>query len=112
MSIIVKLVLAVLAAEALVELWKKAAPLQKIKDYIVSLTPFFYSTRQQTHMLECPYCFSVYVGVAMIAIILYVNDMIFMVIAGSLAVHRVSNYVHLVFSLLRDVQFEIRRGRR
>jgi len=30
---------------------------------------------------------------------------------GALAVHRVSNYVHLVVSYLRDLQLNLRAGR-
>ena len=57
-----KYLILIIATEALVELWKKAAPLQDIKETLIARTPFLHSERMDTHLLECPYCLSVWFG--------------------------------------------------
>ena len=101
------LVLAIFA-EAIVELWKKAAPIQPLREWLTDITPWLYSQAQQTHLLNCPYCLSVYAGFA--AIFLYwlaayvpVKWFIYAV-----AIHRMSNWIHIIFSLFRDMQLNMR----
>lgn len=99
--------------EAIVELWKKAAPLQPIREWLVRITPFLYSERQATHLLQCPFCCATYV--AFVAGILYfyvdVAPVRWFIIA--MVILRMSNWIHLVFSLFRDKQLNMRidRGR-
>jgi hypothetical protein len=107
-----RLILAIVATEALVELWKKAAPLKGLREWIVTRTPFLYSDSQQTHLLDCPYCCSVWLGFAMMTAYLYLSPTAFMVLAGGLTLHRLSNFLHLIFSVIRDRQLDIRVARR
>lgn len=104
-----KYLILIIATEALVELWKKAAPLQDLKEVLIEFTPFLYSRRLDTHLLECPYCMSVWIGA--LVLIIYVLFNISIYFFGVLVVHRVSNYVHLVVSYLRDLQLNLRAGR-
>jgi len=99
----------IIATEALVELWKKAAPLQGIREWLIARTPFLHSRRLDTHLLECPYCMSVWIGALVLIIYVVFNNSIYFF--GALVVHRVSNYVHLVVSYLRDLQLNLRAGR-
>ena len=99
----------IIATEALVELWKKAAPLQDFKGWLIDKTPFLYSERMDTHLLECPYCMSVWIG--FIVVSLYLIADIFLYLFMALAVHRLSNYIHLLSSFIRDKQLDIRAGR-
>lgn len=109
--VVIKLLLMIVATEALVELWKKAAPLQGIREWLIQKTPFLYSDRQQTHLLECPYCLSLWVGSCLTAMCLFMEGAMAFFILASLAIHRLSNYLHLSFSLLRDRQMDIRVAR-
>lgn len=105
----VKYIILIIATEALVELWKKAAPLQALKEVLIEFTPFLYSRRLDTHLLECPYCMSVWIGALVLIIYVVFSSSIYFF--GALAIHRVSNYVHLVISYLRDLQLNLRAGR-
>jgi len=104
----IRLILAIVACEALVELIKKAAPLQGLKRWIISKTPFLYSREQETHLLECPWCVSVWVGFSVMALYIYMDSTVFLLFVGGLALHRLSNFLHLIFSFLRDKQFDLR----
>ena len=103
-----KLILVVIAVEAMVELWKKAAPLQPAREWLVRVTPFLYSERQQTHLLQCPYCLSVYAGVAGTCLYFYADTVPAKWLIIALVIHRLSNFVHLAMSALRDKQLDIR----
>ena len=100
------------ATEAIVELWKKAAPLQGARARIIRKTPFLFSRAQQTHLLECPYCTSVWVGFLVMSAFLFMDGTAFLWCAGSLTAHRLSNGCHLLYSIVRDLQIDIRVNRR
>jgi len=110
--VVIKLILMIVATEALVELWKKAAPLQGIREWLIRTTPLLYSERQQTHLLDCPYCISVWAGFSLTAMYLFMDTTAWLVITASLATHRLSNFLHLYFSLIRDRQLDLRVARR
>ena len=102
-----KYLILIIATEALVELWKKAMPLQGIRRKLTELTPFLEIDGQ--HLFDCGYCLSVWIGAMVLISYLIFNDMIYFF--GILAIHRISNYVHLVVSYLRDLQLNLRVGR-
>jgi hypothetical protein len=108
----IKFLLAIVATEALIELWKKAAPLQGFKQWLITNTPFLYSDSQQTHLLDCPYCCSAWLGFGVMAAYLFMDTTVFLCFAGGLSVHRLSNFLHLIFSVMRDRQLDIRIARR
>lgn len=106
------LVLAIFA-EAIVELWKKAAPIQPLREWLTDITPWLYSQNQQTHLLNCPYCLSLYVACVAICLYSYVGYAPVRWLIYAVVAHRMSNWIHLLFSLLRDKQLNMRidRGR-
>jgi hypothetical protein len=104
-----KYLILIIATEALVELWKKAAPLQPLREWLIARTPFLHSQRMDTHLFECPYCMSVWIGALVLLIYMVFNGSIYLF--GALMIHRVSNYVHLGISYLRDLQLNLRAGR-
>ena len=104
-----KYLILIIATEALVELWKKAAPLQAFREWLVDKTPFLYSERMDTHLLDCPYCMSLWIGASVGLTYLIINASIYLFVL--LVIHRVSNYVHLGVSYLRDLQLNLRAGR-
>lgn len=97
-----------IAVEAVVELWKKAAPLQGVKRWIISKTPFLYSEEMQTHLLECPYCVSFWVSALAVIAYLYMDTTVVACFVVGLVSHRLSNYFHLMYSILADKQMDIR----
>jgi hypothetical protein len=102
-----KYLILIIATEALVELWKKAMPLQGIRRKLTELTPFLEIDGQ--HLFDCGYCMSVWIGALIgITYLLYEPSIYFFLV---LAIHRVSNYVHLGVSYLRDLQLNLRAGR-
>jgi len=105
---VLKLILVVIAVEAMVELWKKAAPVEPLKEWLIRVTPFLYSARQQTHLLQCPYCLSVYAGVAGTCLFFYADIAPVRWLIIALAIHRLSNFAHLAMSALRDKQLDMR----
>lgn len=97
-----------IACEALVELWKKAAPLQSFREWLINHTGFLYSEEHYTHLLDCGYCLSVWIAIILGVIFLEWNAYLPIYI---LCIHRLSNYIHLGFSLLRDKQLDLRIAR-
>ncbi len=110
-SVIMDIILLIVATEALVELWKKAAPLQGIREWLIDKTPLLYSERQQTHLLDCPFCLSFWAGSCLTGMYLFMDTMVWLFITASLTTHRLSNFLHLYFSLMRDRQFDLRVNR-
>jgi hypothetical protein len=97
---ILKFSLLIIATEALVELICKAEILNRPRYWIQSRCWFF------KELLSCPYCVSVWVGM-FVALLLWIdNTYVFIVIYG-LCFHRLSNFLHLLFSWVRDSHFNI-----
>ena len=92
------------------QLWFYAAPLQGIRFYLVKWTPFLYSESQQTHLLNCKYCCSVWAAILLV-ILFYVSSDVFLFTVLILTFHRISNFLHLIFSYLRDKQIDLRVDR-
>lgn len=111
MGAITKLIILTIATEAAVELWKRAAPLQEVKEWVISKTPFLYSQRLSTHLLECHYCLSVWAGTLAMIGYLYMDSPAVVFIVGILVVQRAANFLHLGFSYLRDKQMDLRVAR-
>jgi hypothetical protein len=102
----------IVATEALVNLWFRAAPLQGLRRWLVRLTPFLYSKEQDTHLFNCPYCLSFWVASALVLLYSLASCRGFVFLfAVVLSLHRLSNFLHLVFSLLRDKQLDLRVAR-
>jgi hypothetical protein len=102
-----KYLILIIATEAIVELWKKAMPLQGIRRKLTELTPFLEIDGQ--HLLDCGYCISFWVGMCVLIFYILFDKSIYFF--GALAIHRVSNYLHLAVSYLRDLQLNLRVGR-
>jgi hypothetical protein len=98
-----------IACESLVQLWFHAEPLQEVRQWLIKHTTFLCSA--DTHLLDCPYCLSVWVGALMMVAYLFMEQTVFMAFSGALIIHRLSNYLHLIFSFLRDKQFDARVAR-
>lgn len=104
------IIILTVACEALVQLWLHAGPLQPGRNVLRRITPFLYSESQETHLLDCSYCVSVYVGFLVLAGYVWLATFTYYLALG-LAIHRLSNHFHLVFSYIRDLQFDRRVNR-
>lgn len=104
--VVTKLFLAAIACEALVNLWFHAQPIQGVRSWMIKWTPFLSS--QEGHLFDCPYCLSVWVSFLIMAMYMFLEPTAFIVFAGALTIHRLSNFLHLIFSYLRDKQMDLR----
>jgi hypothetical protein len=108
---IFELLVAVIAAEAITEAIFRAAPLQGAREWIVDKTPWLRS-EVMGHLLECKYCTSAWVGALVALVYMTAWDVapirwFFL----ALVIHRLSNFVHLPISYLRDLQLDVRVNR-
>lgn len=102
-----KYVIATIATEALVQLFFEAAPIQWLRNILIRITPYLYSKSRDEHLFECKYCTSVWFAF----IVFFTYDYLYYLYAF-IAIHRLSNYMHLIFGIIRDKQLDIRIKRR
>jgi hypothetical protein len=104
------IVLAVIMTEAIVNLVFFATILQPLRDWIIRNIPLRVAGE---HLLECKICVSFWSGLLSVILVKYtMKSEIMEVILLGVAVHRLSNYLHLIYSFIRDKQFDIRVNRR
>ena len=101
----------IVACEALVQLWFDAAPLQNLRKWLIEHTSILYSNKQEKHLLQCKYCMSVWFAFLLVWL-WYDNREVFMFCVLFLSIHRLSNFLHLFYSLYRDRQIDLRVARR
>lgn len=99
-----------LLTEALVELFFKAAPLQGIRAWLIKKTPVLRST-DQGHLLECKYCTSVWIAAGVMLLATFADCQALRIASAALIVARLSNYAHILYSTVRDTQFNMRLKR-
>lgn len=100
----------VIFAEAVVNLIFNGTVLQPLRESVIRSTPFL-SVREE-HLLSCKLCTSFWVGLLTATVITTMMGYIVVrIIVLGVVLHRLSNHFHLVFSVLRDVQFDIRVNR-
>lgn len=99
----------VVACEALVQLWFNAKPIQVARWFIILNTRW--ASVDGEHVFECKYCTSFWVGV-LLALAYYLEYTVIEYFVYALVFHRLSNFLHVAFSYLRDRQFDIRVARR
>jgi hypothetical protein len=102
-------ILMVIVCEAIVNLIFTGTVLQPLREQIIRYTPFL-SVRGE-HLLTCKICTSLWVGLLTVGILQFSHIRIIWLLALGIAVHRLSNYLHLGFSLIKDFQFNIRVNR-
>jgi len=105
-----RLILLVIASEALIHLFLHSAPAQPTRKWMIKMTPILYSKEQETHLLDCGYCMSIWVGFFMV-FLYYLEYTIITYFIYALVISRLSNYFHMIFSIIRDKQLDIRINR-
>ena len=109
---IIEAAILIVTAEGITEAIFRAGPLQPARTWIVEKTPWLFSETMGSHLLECKYCVSFWVGALVALLYMTAWDMApirwFML---AVAIHRFSNFVHLPVSYLRDLQLDVRIDR-
>ena len=111
LDIILRILVGTVTCEALVQLWFYGAPIQWLRNLVRRLTPFLYSKIYETHAVDCRYCISVWMGFLVSAFLFSLRDQTVVFFIAALVMHRLSNFLHLVFSLMRDRQIDLRVDR-
>jgi hypothetical protein len=67
---------------------------------------------EQGHLLECKYCTSVWIAFGVVAIATFADYQVTRFFAGALIVARLSNFLHITISSIRDFQLNLRLSRK
>ena len=93
-----KLLLCIIAAEALTQLICKGEIFDPLREWLKGLSNF------TSRLLSCPYCVSVWIAAFVIILYLfYEYSWIFVI---GLVVHRVSNFVHDLFRVVQNYKID------
>ena len=107
---LIRILYLVILTEALVELFFKAAPLQEIRTWLIKKTPWL-RCADQGHLLECKYCSSIWIAACVLPLAMLLDKPGARLIAGIVIIARLSNYTHILYSVLRDAQINMRLKR-
>jgi len=106
----IEIIAMVIFAEAIVNLVFKGTVLQPLRDTIINHTDFLRVRGE--HPLECKLCVSVWVGLLSSLVYLFLGIVCIKWFVMGIVIHRLSNWFHLVISLLADIQMDKRIDRR
>lgn len=104
------IIIGAVVCEAMVQIWFYGAPIQWLRNLIRFLTPFLYSKRYGKHMVDCQYCTSVWMGFLVTLFFYNPNTVLFFI--SWMAIHRLSNFLHITFSYMWDKQIDLRVARK
>ena len=93
-----RLILCIIAAEALTQLACKAEIFNRPREWVKSLSQF------TNDLLSCPYCVSVWVAIFTTAIYFAWDSVYLFVIM--LVIHRMSNVLHDIFRVVFNVKLD------
>jgi hypothetical protein len=103
----IDLLILIILVEGIVFYIFTAAPLQGARTWFIRRTPFLRVAGD--HLLECKFCLSFWVAIgAVLAYLKYGETTWFFWLAIGIVCARSANWIHLVFSLLRDYQIDKR----
>lgn len=100
-----KIFLYAIVCEALVQLWFRAEPLQPLRWFLIRSTPWL--TLNGEHLFECKYCTSFWIGM-LLAFMFWTGFAWFTWFVYGVVFHRLSNFLHLIFSFILDLQMNLR----
>jgi hypothetical protein len=106
-----EILLLALIIESLVELFFKAAPLQGIRQWLIRHTPFLTSV-EQGNLFDCKYCVSFWIAIFVLLLTFFIEYQIIRFIGCVIIVARLSNFIHILYSTIRDAQLNMRLGRK
>jgi len=100
-----------LITEALVALFFTAAPLQGIRTWLIWHMPCLRS-EEQGHLFECKYCVSVWFAFGVVLMYTFLDYPATRLLGLMIIVGRLSNFIHILYSVIRDMQINLRLTRR
>jgi hypothetical protein len=103
------IVLMVIGCEAIVNLIFTGVVLQPVRDWIIRHTPFISVNGE--HLLSCRVCTSLWIGFLCAIGFLFLSIPLVRFIFLGIVIHRLSNHFHLIFSIIRDIQLDMRVAR-
>jgi hypothetical protein len=95
---VIKFIVFAILIESLVELFFKAAPLQRIRHWIINKTPFLEVDEQ--HLLDCKYCVSFWVSVVVVLVMVFFDNTITRTFGFIIVVARLSNFIHIIYAIV------------
>lgn len=108
----IDLIAVIVATEGITQGIFNAGPLQPARNWILERTPWLFSKMTMTHFLDCRYCVSFWIGLLMAAVYFYgMTEPWIRIVVYAFFLQRLANWVHLVFSVLRDRQLDLRIAR-
>lgn len=107
---LIKLVVVGIWCEAVVELFFNGAPIQKLRSWLILKTPFL-TFEGYGNIFNCKYCVSFYVGILGVFLYIYLNHVFFFCIGIAIVLHRISNYIHIMYRIVVDHQINLRLAR-
>jgi hypothetical protein len=96
-------ILCMVACEALTQLSNKAVILDRPRNWLIKKSSFF------DGLFQCPYCQSVWMSLIIVIGYSFIPGFKYLIIA--LCFHRLSNFLHIVFSYIADLQMDLRVDR-
>jgi len=93
-----KIILCIIAAEAMTQLACKAEIFDTLRFYLMSTNKFL------RRLLQCPYCVSVWIA-AFTTLLYYYWDYSFLFVL-MLVIHRGSNFLHDVFRIVVNIKID------
>jgi hypothetical protein len=93
-----KLIMCIIAAEAMTQLACKAEIFDRLREWLKNLSRF------TNELFSCPYCVSVWV--AGFTVILYIFYEVAWAFVLLLVIHRISNVLHDVFSIMLNLKID------
>ncbi len=93
-----KLLLCIIAAEAMTQLTCKAEIFDRPRNWLKSLSGF------TNELLSCPYCVSVWVAALTVLIYIYFDLAWWFVLL--LVIHRLSNFLHDLFRVVQNYKID------
>jgi len=69
-------------------------------------------SKEQGHLLDCKYCVSFWVAIFVVLIFLFAECLMTAFIGYVIITARLSNFIHIVYSSIRDAQLNMRLGRK
>jgi hypothetical protein len=108
---IIQIIALAILVEALTELFFRAAPIQGLRNKLITITPFL-EVRDYGHLFECKYCTSFWVAVVIVPLSFLIDYELLIVFSYAIIAARVSNYIHIIYGIVRDKQMNIQLDRR
>lgn len=108
---VTRIIILIFVTEAIVQAIFNACPVKVLKNFVIKYTSFLYCTHQggyEEHLLSCKYCTSFWVGLCCAWLYPFLSNPYIFLLCLGLVLHRMSNFIHVLISYVRDKQLNLR----